>query len=77
MNSSQLSNIGVTTCFHAGADVANIPSTSLSTNQTAVKGVLQRFFSIQGFLKKIRIFVCISFTNTLFVLSFNLIQQFN
>lgn len=59
MNSSQLSNIGVTTCFHAGADVANsadvanIPSTSLSTIQTAVKGVLQRFFLIQGFLKKI------------------------
>ncbi|XP_031624246.1 electrogenic sodium bicarbonate cotransporter 1 isoform X4 [Contarinia nasturtii] len=39
MNTFQLNNIGVTTCFHAGAttsDVANIPSTS-SSSQLAMK----------------------------------------
>lgn len=53
MNVFQMSNIGVTTCFHAGAsststnaDVANHPSTSSSSviPSIATKGFTRRFF---------------------------------
>lgn len=46
MNTFQLSNIGVTTWFHAGADNANTtPSTSSTAmNQNATKGFILTLF---------------------------------
>lgn len=78
MNTFQLSDIGVTTCFHAGAtdsDVAHIPGTS-STNQISTKGVFQRFFKqLYFFLSKCfhPIFLCVYRKSTRHLCSFYLI----
>lgn len=65
VNSCQLSSVGVTTWFHAGAssattttttniDVANIPSTSSSTMiHGIVKGFSYLIFDLSAFQKKV------------------------
>lgn len=75
MNTFQLSNVGVTTWFHAGAnsantgaDTANNASTSSSSmNQMAAKGFTPRLFS----LSPCSLFLCLSFSLSFATFSMN------
>lgn len=73
MNPFQLSNVGVTTWFHAGAnsantsaDTANNATTSSSSmNQMAAKGFTPRLFSLSlslHILFIMSLFLCLSFS---------------